>query len=123
MTTAAIPQPQLQQTCKDLHPCAHLVAVNTQQEHDAIKAFVMAVTPTCQYLWTAGKTDNPVGLTDWYWELGVTTQSIIYCKSTNFGVLLYLANLVNCVFSLIFVAANIYVDRTLHRRAAERRQI
>ena len=37
------------------------------------------------------------------------------CKSTNFGVLLYLAN---CVSSLIFVAANIYVDRTLHRRAA-----
>ena len=46
-----------------------------------------------------------------------------YCKSTNFGVLLYLANLANCVFSLIFVAANIYVERTLHRRAAERRQI
>ena len=43
-----------------------------------------------------------------------------YCKSTNFGVLLYLAN---CVSSLIFLAANIYVDRTLHRRAAERRQI
>ena len=36
-----------------------------------------------------------------------------YCKSTNFGVLLYLANLANCVFSLIFVAANIYADRTL----------
>ena len=32
-----------------------------------------------------------------------------YCKSTNFGVLLYL---VNCVFSLIFVAANIYIDHT-----------
>ena len=46
-----------------------------------------------------------------------------YCKSTNFGVLLYLANLANCVFSLIFVAAKIYVDRTLHRRAAGRRQI
>ena len=46
-----------------------------------------------------------------------------YCKSTNFGVLLYLANLANCVFLLIFVAANIYVDRTLHRRAAGRRQI
>ena len=46
-----------------------------------------------------------------------------YCKSTNFGVLLYLANLANCVFSLIFVAANIYVGRTLHRRATERRQI
>ena len=45
-----------------------------------------------------------------------------YCKSTNFGVLLYLANLANCVFSLIFVAANIYVDRTLHRWAAGRRK-
>ena len=43
------------------------------------------------------------------------------CHTVNqqiFGVLLYLANLANCVFSLIFVAANIYVDRTLHRRAA-----
>ena len=41
-----------------------------------------------------------------------------YCKSTNFGVLLYLANLANCVFSLIFVAPTYvnYVDRTLHRR-------
>ena len=47
----------------------------------------------------------------------------IYCKSTNFGVLLYLANLANCVSSLIFVAANIYVNRTLHRRATGRRQI
>ena len=43
-----------------------------------------------------------------------------YCKSTNFGVLLYLAN---CVCSLIFVAASIYVDRTLHRQGAGRRQI
>ena len=51
------------------------------------------------------------------------TTSVKYCKSTNFGVLLYVANLVNCVFSLIFVAANIYVDHTLHRRAAGRRQI
>ena len=49
--------------------------------------------------------------------------SFEYCKLTNFGVLLYLANLASCVFSLIFVAANIYVDRTLHRRAAWRRQI
>ena len=47
-------------------------------------------------------------------------KSLCYCKSTNFGVLLYLANLANCVSSLIFVAANIYVDRTLHRRAAGR---
>ena len=41
----------------------------------------------------------------------------MYCKSTNFGVLLYLANLANCVFSLIFVAPTYvnYVDRTLHR--------
>ena len=46
-----------------------------------------------------------------------------YYKSTIFGVLLYLANLANCVFSLIFVAAKIYVDRTLHRRAAGGRQI
>ena len=45
-------------------------------------------------------------------------HNLLYCKSTNFGVLLYLANLANCVSSLIFVAANIYVDRTLHRRAA-----
>ena len=50
-------------------------------------------------------------------------EKIEYCKSTNFGVLLYLANLANCVISPIFVAANTYVDRTLHRRAAERRQI
>ena len=41
-----------------------------------------------------------------------------YCKSTNFGVLLYLANLANCVFSQIFVTPTYvnYVDRTLHRR-------
>ena len=51
------------------------------------------------------------------------TMDSKYCKSTNFGMVLYLANLANCVSSLIFVAANIYVDRTLHRRAAGRRQI
>ena len=41
-----------------------------------------------------------------------------YCKSTNVGVVLYLANLGNCVFSLIFVEPTSvnYVDRTLHRR-------
>ena len=61
-----------------------------------------------------------IRLTDSWHE---TRLFLVYCKSTNFGVLLYLANLANCVFSLIFVAANIYVDRTLHRRAAERRQI
>ena len=40
-----------------------------------------------------------------------------YCKSTNFGVLLYLANLANCVFLLIFIVPTYvnYVDRTLHR--------
>ena len=53
----------------------------------------------------------------------VPTNFWEYCKSTNFGVLLYLTNLANCAFSLIFIAANIYVDRTLHRRAAGRRQI
>ena len=46
-----------------------------------------------------------------------------YCKSTNFAMLLYLANLANCVSSLVFVAANIYIDCTLHRRAAGRCQI
>ena len=46
--------------------------------------------------------------------LGQGKSSAPYCKSTNFGVLLYLAN---CVFSLIFVAPTYvnYVDRTLHR--------
>ena len=47
----------------------------------------------------------------------------VYWKSTDFGVLLYLANSANCVFSLIFVTANIYVDRTLHRGPGRRRQI
>ena len=39
-------------------------------------------------------------------ERHVITQ--IYCKSTNFGVLLHLLNLANCcLFSLIFVSTNI----------------
>ena len=53
----------------------------------------------------------------------VKAESANNSKSANFGVLLYLANLANCVFSLICVDANIYVDRTLHRRAAGRCQI
>ena len=42
----------------------------------------------------------------------------MYCKSTNFSVPLYLANLANYVFSLIFVAPTYvnFVDRTLCRR-------
>ena len=68
----------------------------------------------CECVWGSGCL--------WEWVF-VLEYVCTYCKSTNFGVLLYLANLVNCVFSLIFVAANIYVDRTLHRRAAGRRQI
>ena len=55
------------------------------------------------------------------WEVQVlhsqVTSRIIseYCKSTNFGMLLYLAD---CVFSLIFGAPTYvnYVDRTVHRR-------
>ena len=50
----------------------------------------------------------------------------LYCKSTNFGVLLYLANLANCVISPIFVAANTYVDRCIdgpRRDAKNSRQI
>ena len=62
-------------------------------------------------------------LADYKTNVILIFTSSIYCKSTNFGVLLYLANLANCVSSLIFVAANIYVDCTLHRRAAGRRQI
>ena len=37
---------------------------------------------------------------------------LTYCKSTNFGVLLYLANLANCVFFANICRANIR-DRTL----------
>ena len=83
MTTAAIPQPQIQQKCKSLRPGAHLVAVNTQQEHEAIKAYVTAADPTCQIMWTAGKTDNPAGLTDWYWDLGTAKQNIAYFDWTT----------------------------------------
>ena len=49
----------------------------------------------------------------------IALDLLIYCKSTNFGVLLYLGN---WVFLLIF-AASLYVDRTLHRQAAGRHQI
>ena len=44
--------------------------------------------------------------------------SIWYCKSTNFSMLLYLANLANCVFSLIFVVPTYMIVpwSTLHRR-------
>ena len=83
VTTAEINQTQLQQKCKSLHSGAHLVAVNTQQEHEAIKAYVTAADPTCQLVWTAGKTDNPAGLTDWYWDLGATTQNITYFDWTD----------------------------------------
>ena len=45
-------------------------------------------------------------------------QNVLHCKSTNFGVLLYLVNLSNYMFSRIFVAPTYvnYVDRTPHRR-------
>ena len=52
--------------------------MNTQQEHEAIKAYFATAGLTCKYLWTGGKTDNPAGLTDWYWDLGTTTQNITY---------------------------------------------
>ena len=44
------------------------------------------------------------------WLITISHQNN-YCKSTNFGVLLYLANLANCVFLLIFVSANIRCSR------------
>ena len=31
--------------------------------------------PACVDCW---QTDNPAGLTDWYWDLGTTTQNIAY---------------------------------------------
>ena len=48
--------------------------MNIQDEHDMIKAFVSAARPTCRFVWTSGRTDTPAGLTDWYWDLGTTTQ-------------------------------------------------
>ena len=79
VTTSAFSQAQLQQSCKALQPESHLVAVNTQQEHDAVKAFFTAADPVCGLIWTAGRTDNPAGLTDWYWDLRTcTTQKVTY---------------------------------------------
>ena len=78
VTTAAVPQPDLQQISKSLYPGAHLVAVNTQQEHEAIKAYVTTADPTCTYIWTAGRTNNATGMTDWYWDLGTTTQPVTF---------------------------------------------
>ena len=77
-TTVMIPQPQLQKTCQAFHPCAHLVAINTQQEQDFIKDYVTTTGPTSTEMWTSGRTDNPAGLTGWYWDLGTTTQGITY---------------------------------------------
>ena len=77
---------------------------------------ILNVNPWCNLLYK----DVVYNLTK---KLNFEICNVRYCKSANFGVLLYLANLANCVSSLIFVAANIYVDRTLHGRAAGRRQI
>ena len=50
-------------------------------------------------------------------QISIKLALAVYCKSTNFGVLLYLANLANFVFLLIIVAPTYvnYVDRTLHK--------
>ena len=67
-TTRFVPKAQLQQTCQSLHPMAHLVAINTQQEHIAIKTFMQTAAPSCQYVWTAAKTHVPGQAADWFWE-------------------------------------------------------
>ena len=65
--------------CEALHPSAHLLAINSLQEHDAVRAYITTTDPECKFVWTGGKTDNPQGVTDnWYWNLRTTTQDITY---------------------------------------------
>ena len=78
VTTRFVPKVQLQQTCQSLHPMAHLVAINTQQEHTAIKTFMQTAAPSCQYVWTSAETHVPGQDTDWFWDLGTTTQPMTY---------------------------------------------
>ena len=79
-TNKDIIQPQVQQMCEALHPSAHLLAINSQQEHDAVRAHITATDPACKLVWTGGKTDNPQGVTDnWYWDLRTVRQDITYC--------------------------------------------
>ena len=54
----------------------------------------------------------------------MATPALVYTVNQQILACYYIWRIfANCVFSLIFVAAKIYVDRTLHRRAAGRRQI
>ena len=72
--------PQVEKLCEYLHPGAHLIAVNSQQEHDAVRAYMTAANLACTIMWTSGKTDNPQGLTDWYWDLRTFNQDITYIE-------------------------------------------
>ena len=111
--------------CPFLFDCHHKVPLNMISDTcPPYSCYMNATRPHSNQLFTS--------LTPFFYSsvkaLATTRVSsvkffTVYCKSTNFGVLLYLAKLANCVFSLIFVAAKIYVDRTLHRRASGRRQI
>ena len=78
VTTAAMPWSLLQETCLTLHPGAHLVAVNSEQEHDIIRSYMTSVTSICQSVWTSGRTDVPGHTTDWYWDLGISREQATY---------------------------------------------
>ena len=65
--------------CEALHPSAHLLAINSQQEHDAVREHITATDQACKLVWTGGKTDNPQGVTyNWYWDLRTVRQDITY---------------------------------------------
>ena len=54
------------------------MAINTQQEHDAIKAYITAAQPSCRFVWTSGRIDKPAGLNTWHWDLGTTKQPVTF---------------------------------------------
>ena len=93
---------------------AHYVYSNTSQrlvlaKQNAIQDFVSEQTPKrVIFVNVECITNNMITLC-----VGVQlcARYYTYCKSTNFGVLLYLANLTNCMFSLIYVKPTYVIVR------------
>ena len=81
------------------------------------------VLPDCTILLLASSCGESILICKRFIEIMFVVLPVLLFYTVNQQILACYYIWPNCVFSLIFVAANIYVDHTLHRRAAGRHQI
>ncbi len=83
-SSPSITYSQAQQYCRDVHPAAHLVAINTEEEHNYLRNYLQeGDRASCECVRTAGKAYVQGSPDKWYWEIGAQKQNVTYFDWAN----------------------------------------